>query len=57
VTWTHYWRIRLWLPDRHGQPCRVLAAGRGSILVEFQDGHRAVTSRYSVRRIVQEPPR
>lgn len=50
-TWTHWWRIRRWLPERHGQPCRILAAGRGSILVEFQDGHQAVTSRYSVRRL------
>ena len=49
---THYWRIRKWLPERFGAPCRVLAAGRlGNILIEFEDGERVVCSRYSVRRL------
>ena len=44
-----YWRARL--PERHGQPCRVLARGRmNSVLVEFADGFLVVTSRYAVRR-------
>jgi hypothetical protein len=48
---THVWRIRKWLGGRHGQACRVLARGRnGSILVEFEDGFKAVTPRFSVRR-------
>ena len=35
-----------------GRACRVLARGRmNSILVEFEDGERVVTSRYAVRRI------
>jgi hypothetical protein len=43
-----YWRVRL--GDRKGQRCRVLARGRmNSILVEFEDGHQVVTSRYAVR--------
>lgn len=58
MTWTHvwFWRAR---PadmatgvrqDRKGQPCRVLARGAlGSILVEFPDGFRVVTSRHAVR--------
>lgn len=50
LTWTHWWRVRRWLPERHGYPCRVLTAGRGSVLLEFADGHRTVSSRYSVRR-------
>jgi hypothetical protein len=46
---TWYWRARL--PERKGQPCRVLVRGSmNSILVEFADGFRAVTSRYAVRR-------
>lgn len=43
-----YWRSRL--PERKGHPCRVLARGRmNSILVEFEDGERVITSRYAVR--------
>lgn len=49
---THYWRVRTHLPERFGQSCCVLVRGRmNSILVEFADGHRVVTSRYFVRRI------
>jgi hypothetical protein len=48
---THVWWWRAKLGDRKGQPCRVLARGRmGSVLVEFGDGHRVVTSRHAVRR-------
>lgn len=48
---THYWRIRATLPERYGQPCRIVATGKlHSCLVEFADGQRVVTSRYSVRR-------
>lgn len=54
-------RPRLWEPiaealgetpeDRRGQPCRVLARGsRNSILVEFRDGHRMITSGWFIRR-------
>jgi hypothetical protein len=39
------------LAHRAGDRCRVLARGRlNSILVEFQDGQRVITSRYAVRR-------
>lgn len=49
--WTHRWWWRVRRPDRKGQPCRVLVrGGRGSILVEFPDGERVVTSRHAVRR-------
>lgn len=45
-----YWRIRKWLPDRWGQPCRVVARGRlNSALIEFADGYRVITSRNFVR--------
>jgi hypothetical protein len=44
------WRKRL--PERNGQACRVLAHGRmNSVLVEFNDGHRVITSRYAVRKL------
>lgn len=37
--------------DRKGQRCRVLARGRmNSALLEFEDGHRVVTSRSGIRR-------
>lgn len=50
---------------RKGQRCRVLVRGtRNSRLVEFEDGHRAVTSGNALRkapppvwRIVSPPPR
>jgi hypothetical protein len=44
-----WWRSRL--GERKGQRCRVLARGAlNSVLVEFPDGYRVVTSRYAVRR-------
>lgn len=44
-----FWKSRL--PDRKGQSCRIVTRGKmNSILVEFEDGFRAVTSRYAVRR-------
>ena len=50
----HLWR---WRPAAHrpvarkGQPCRVVARGAmNSVLVEFEDGYRVLTSRYAVRR-------
>jgi hypothetical protein len=47
----HVWWWRARLPGRKGQKCRVLVRGRmNSILVEFEDGYRVVTSRYAVRK-------
>ena len=44
-----FWKSRL--PERKGQPCRVLARSKrmNSILVEFEDGYMVITSRYAVR--------
>lgn len=54
---THRWYWRKWLPERHGQPCRVLATGRlNSALVEFADGFRVITSRYAVRKATGTHP-
>lgn len=44
-----YWKSRL--PERKGQACRVLARGKmNSVLVEFMDGYKVITSRFAVRR-------
>jgi hypothetical protein len=59
VTFSHVWFWKTKLPERKGQPCRVLVRSRlpnrkgewaaNSILVEFEDGFRVVTSRHAVR--------
>jgi len=48
----HVWHWRSRLPERKGTACRVVARSHrlGSVLVEFEDGFRVVTSRYAVRR-------
>jgi hypothetical protein len=51
---SHVWYWRVALLERKGKPCRVLTCGRmNSILAEFPDGFRVVTSRYAVRRTVR----
>ncbi|MEO7840755.1 MAG: hypothetical protein ABIU06_15540 [Anaerolineales bacterium] len=48
---THYWYWKSRLPDRNGQACRILARGKmNSIVVEFQNGYKVITSRYAVRK-------
>lgn len=49
---THTWRWRKYLPERFGEPCRLIKTGRmNSALVEFGDGSRVITSRYAVRKV------
>jgi hypothetical protein len=50
--WPYVWRVRGRLPERFGQSCRVLVRSRclNSVLVEFTDGVRVVTSRNYIRR-------
>jgi hypothetical protein len=48
---THVWIGRRLLPERHGQPCRLLVAVRGKFLVEFADGWLVRTVRGTIRRI------
>jgi hypothetical protein len=44
-----FWISRL--SERKGQPYRVIACGRmNSVMVEFTDGFRVITSRYAVRK-------
>jgi hypothetical protein len=46
-----FWMSRL--PERKGEPCRVVARGKmNSILVEFEDRFRVVTSRYAIRKAI-----
>jgi hypothetical protein len=53
ATMTHRWYWRKWLPNRHGQRCRVIVTGRmNSALIEFEDGERVVTSRYAIRKLL-----
>jgi hypothetical protein len=52
----YVWHSRKNLPGRKGQRCRVLARGRmNSVLVEFEDGFRAIVSRFALRRSQDRP--
>ncbi len=53
VPFDHEWWWKARLPERKGQRCRVLVRGRkNSVLVEFEDGYKVVTSRYAVRKVL-----
>lgn len=47
------WRVRARLPERFGQLCAILVKSRrmNSVLVEFEDGYRVVTSINYVRLV------
>ncbi len=47
----HVWFWRKWLSERKGQECRILVRAKrmNSILIEFDDGFKVVTSRWAVR--------
>ena len=53
----HVWFWKSRLPHRRGQRCAVvIRSGRmNSVMVQFEDGHRVITSRYAVRKA--EPSR
>lgn len=56
MTYNYIWFWKTRLPERKGQPCRVVARGRmNSILVEFADGYRTLTSRHAVRKRPDAP--
>jgi hypothetical protein len=47
----YMWRVKTRLPERYLTACKVLARGkRNSCLVEFEDGHRVITSRNYVMK-------
>jgi len=47
---THVWIGRRYLPERHGQLCRLLKAHGGKFLLEFADGWQVLTFRGTFRR-------
>jgi len=45
-----FWKSKL--GERKGELCIILARGKmNSILVEFEDGYKVITSRYAVRKV------
>jgi len=56
IPYDRVWYWRKWLPDRKGQPCRIVVRGRSmnSALIEFEDGYRVVSSRWAVRKRLDE---
>lgn len=50
----YVWRVKTRLPERYGQPVRVILrprqGGMNSVLVEFMDGMRVNTSRNYLRK-------
>ena len=53
----YFWFWKSKLPGRKGTPCRVLARGKmNSVLIEFKDGYKVLTSRYAVRRNLTAEP-
>jgi hypothetical protein len=55
MSYDHVWFWKSRLGERKGHPCRIVARGRmNSILVEFEDGFRVITSRYAARRRKEE---
>lgn len=49
---THWFRWRKFRPDWYGRRCRIIARGTmNSALIEFDDGERAVVSRWAIRKL------
>lgn len=45
------WAWKKRLPERTGQPCKLLVVGKlNNVLLEFQDGYKVVTDRRGIRR-------
>jgi hypothetical protein len=52
----YVWRWKNRLPERTGQSCKILVRSKrmNSILIEFVDGYKVVTSSWAVRKIKEE---
>lgn len=51
TSFPYVWHWRTKMPERHGSRCRIVERGKlNSIMVEFEDGVRVVTSRFAVRK-------
>lgn len=48
----YVWRVRTRLPERFGQRCAMVVKARrmNSVLLEFEDGYRVITSLNYIRR-------
>lgn len=62
-TYRFRWRTRKQHPERFGNACRIVPAGdpgrrgpMGMVVVEFEDGARAVTTRGSIRLKTRSVP-
>lgn len=56
--YNYIYRWKKYLPEYYGKRCRLLVAGsKNSILIEFENGHQMVTSRYSIRHERDTPER
>jgi hypothetical protein len=53
MIYDHEWFWKKRLGRRKGQKCRILTRSKrmNSILVEFEDGEKVITSRWAVRKI------
>jgi hypothetical protein len=51
---THVWRGRRNLPERYGEPCRILVARKGKFVLEFADGLTVSTVRGTFRRMQEQ---
>lgn len=52
MSFDHQWRWRARLPHRFGQRCAIIVQGgrMNSVLIQWPDGTRNVTSRWAVRK-------
>lgn len=55
MTFDRIWFWRRRLSERKGQRCRIVARGTmNSCLVEFEDGYKVITSRFAIRKAVNQ---
>ncbi len=50
---THIWKSKTTHPERNGQPCRVIAGSRYSLLVQFTDGTKLEVKVQCIRKRAQ----
>lgn len=52
IEYPYIWRVKTRLPERKGQPCRVLIRSNrmNSCLIEFKDGTKVVASRNYIEK-------
>lgn len=53
---THYFRVGKYIPSWKGRLCKPIAWGKlHTVLIEFENGERTVTSRWSIRVLPKKP--